>query len=291
MRTIISVILFTVIFSTTVYANSKDIHELGAKGYALVLDTQFEEADKIFDEIIKLEPDNALGYFLKALSYEFELTIGNSGKELEKKYITMSLEAADIAKKMLKKNKGNTDARFYLACVYGDLGLYYGATGRFLRAWWYGRKAEPNMKKVIEKDPEYYDAYLGVGLYEYLLYVLPKRVKILSFLIGDNDGDREKGIEHITLASQKGSYTRDRAKFFLADWVYFSFEDNDEEALALFKELAAKYPNNLFFKMRIAKCCLNLSMYDHAIQTINNTLQAESLNRFPGIQTLLYRYL
>lgn len=291
MRVIIFLILLIILSVPIVNAESQDLHGLGAKGYSLVLDTQFEEANKIFDEIIKKEPDNALGYFLKALSYEYEITVNDGDKKFEEKYIKMSLNAVDIAKDMLDKNKDDADAQFYLGYIYGNLGLYYGATGRYLKAWWYGRKAMPSIEVLIEKDPEYYDAYLGVGLFEYLLDVLPKRDKVLSLLIGDHAGDREKGIDHMVLASQKGSYTRDRAKFFLADWVYFNFEDNDEAALELFEELAVKYPNNLFFKMRIAKCYLNLYKYDLAIQTINDTLKNESLNKFPNIQTLLCRYL
>lgn len=291
MRSIIISIILTILLAPSINADTKELHDLGAKGYALVLDMQFNDAHKIFDEIIKKEPDNALGYFLKALGYEYEIHVSGPEEALEKEFKKTSFKAADLAKEMLKKNKDNNDARFYLGFIYGDLGLYYGATGRYLKALWYGRKATPIIEELLEKDPEYYDAYLGVGLFEYALDYFTKRVKILSILFGDDAGDREKGIEHMKLALEKGSYTRDKGKFLLADWIYFTFEDNDEEALKLFEELAEKYPNNIYIKMRAAKCLMNVNRYDNALETLNKLLEAKNLNKYQGIQYEVYRYL
>ena len=60
------------------------------------------------------------------------------------------------------------------------------------------------LEDVVEKDPTYYDAYLGLGIYHYLADILPKFVKILSFVLGV-EGDRDKGIVELNIAAEKGN--------------------------------------------------------------------------------------
>ena len=64
-----------------------------------------------------------------------------------------------------------------------------------------------------------YDAYLGLGIYNYLADVLPKFVKVLSFILGIN-GDKELGLKQIRLAHEKGVFTKTEALFFLGA-IYF----------------------------------------------------------------------
>ena len=65
MRIILLTILFTMLFVPTISANPKDINEPGIKGIDLVFDMQFEQANKIFDEMIRMDPENAYGLFFK----------------------------------------------------------------------------------------------------------------------------------------------------------------------------------------------------------------------------------
>ena len=290
MRTIIFTILVSVFFIPVINAETNDIHELGVKGYSLTFDMQYEAADKILDEMIRMEPENALGYFLKSKKYIWMYIFGSNDMEHINKFADLSYKTIEISKKMLKKNKDDIDALFYLGNTYGYLGRWYGEEGKWIKAFWNGRKGTNYLKKVIEKDPEYYDAYLGLGMYHYYVDVLPKFIKVLSFLLGGG-GDREKGLEEVSIASSKGVFTNGEAKFILGDSFYSEIENNFKAALPFYKELIARYPHNLFFKMRLSLCYKNLYKHDMAIQTINDLLKTESLDKYPGIHTLLYRYL
>jgi len=287
MRTIILSLLFTVLFLTTISAQSKDLNELGVKGYELALDIQFNEANKIFDELIHMEPENALGYLLKSLSYRKMWKYSGLDKDTGDKFKDLLHKTIDIAEDMLDKNEDDINALFYLGGAYGNLSIYYGNIDSWLKAFWYGRKGKNYFKKVIEKDPDYYDAYFGIGVYHYFAGVLPKYINALSFLLGI-EGDRKKGIDEVILVSSKGNFTRDDAKLFLADDIYLQYENNFKAALPLLKELITKYPHNHYLKILLAECYRNLKNHDLSVQIIENALQSESLYEYRYLQSWLY---
>jgi tetratricopeptide (TPR) repeat protein len=291
MKTIILTILFTMLFVPTISANPKNIDELGIKGIDLVFDMQFEQANKIFDEMIRMDPENAIGYFLKSKSYLWMYLFSTNDKEHIERSLELFLKTIDIAKEMLNKNEDDIDALFYVGNAYGYIGRRCGETGSWIKAFWYGRKGANYLKKVIKKDHDYYDAYYGLGMYHYYTSVLPKFIKVLSFLLGGLEGDREKGIDEVILASSKGNLTRSEAKLLVAAEIYLNYEKNYEAALPLLKELTTEYPHNHFYKFNLADCYRNLYKYDLSFQTIEKALQSESLNEYPYLRSQIYYLL
>ena len=95
--------------------------------------------------------------------------------------------------------------------------------------------------------------------------------------MGGLEGDREKGVDEVILASSKGNLTRSEAKLLLAVEIYLDYEKNFEAALPLLEELTTEYPHNHFYKFNLADCYRNLYKYDLSVQTIEKALQSESL--------------
>lgn len=289
MRTLILTILFTVLCVTTIRAETKSLYdELGVKGYELLLDMRYDEADKIFDEMIRMEPKNAMGYVCKSQSYfhywKYAM-IEPDQKDLEQ-FKELLFNTRNIAKEMLDKDKDNIDTLFILGSAYGNIGLYYGNTDNWFRAWWNARKGIKYIKKVVKEDSEYYNAYLLLGMYNYFADTLPRFVKALSFLLGRTKGDREKGIDQLILASSKADLKGD-AKIFLADSVYFN-EENYEAASVLLEELNAEYPDNHYLSLILAVSYRHLNKLDLSVQTLKSSLQSESLKEFPYLHGELY---
>ncbi len=273
MRSVVITLLVTVFCVTTTGAETKNLYyELSAKGYDLVLNMQFDEANKIFDEMIRMEPENALGYLCRSQSYIYywQFAVKGANEKALDPIKDLLFQTAHIAEKMLDKNKDDIDAMFYLGSVYGNIGLYYGNANRWFSAWMYGRKAMKYMEEVIKKDPEYYNAYVGLGIYNYYLGVLPRFVKVLSFLLGTK-GEREKGIEQLILASSQ-SDMKGVAKVFLAENIYVK-EGNYKAAIPVLKELTTDYPQNSFLRMRLALCCKGLEKYNEAVSVLEEMLQ------------------
>ena len=242
MRALILTVIFTILSVPSISAQSKNLPELGLKGIELTHDMQYEKAHKIFDEMIRLEPKNPRGYFFKSACYYSMYT---DEKNHADKFRHATNKAIDIAREMLRKNGDDPDAMFYLGCAYGKLGMYYMDNGSYIKAYWYGNKGIKYLKKVIEKDPDYYDAYLGLGIFDYSVSVLPKIIKSLSFLLRIN-GDRIKGLDEIRLTSTKGTYAKGDAKIALLN-IYIDYENDFDAALTLLKVTEMGLPVTMMF--------------------------------------------
>jgi tetratricopeptide (TPR) repeat protein len=129
-------------------------------------------------------------------------------------------------------------------------------------------------------DSTYYDAYLGLGIYHYLADILPRFVKILSFVLGV-EGDKEKGIREIKLAAEKGIYTKTEAMFFLGA-IYTYRERRYEEAISIFNELLENYPHNPGALLSLGRCYSRMGQCDKALSAFTKVLDnKESQSRLP----------
>jgi len=221
MRTALLTILFAILCTASSRGGAKDLYyEMGARGYELVLDMRYDEADKIFDDMIRMKPENAIGYLYKSQSFFhcWQYAYINPDQKTLKKFKTLLFKTKAIAEKT--PDQDDIETQFVLGSAYGNIGLFYANTDRWVRAWWYGRKGVKHAEKIVARDPGYSNAYFLLGMYNYYAATLPKVVKSLSFLLGGSEGDRKKGIEQLTLASTEGDLKGD-AKTFLADSVYF----------------------------------------------------------------------
>ncbi len=315
MRIIILTFLFTVMAVSAVNAQPDNLHEMGVKGYSLVLNMQFDEANKIFTEMIRIEPENVLGHLLLALSYGWIWKINDFDEKLGAKYQDHLTRACDIAEEMLDKNEDDVDALFFAGCTYGELTIYYMKTGKWIRAFINSRSGTAYMKKVLEKDPEYYDAYLGIGMSHCYTRIISSYSSTFAIIAGNTEGYREKGIGEIFLAASKGKYVSDEAKVILATSILtqefgedyipafniltwkseggYTLESREVEgdnlaALPLIKELTGKYPQNHFFKLQLAECFLSLNKHDLALQTIEQLMLSETLKKNKYLYNRLY---
>jgi tetratricopeptide (TPR) repeat protein len=277
---------FTIIISTlfilTNFLSAQDSTalNLALKGIDLGTNLHYKEAYEVFQELIELEPENPRGYFLRSAIYFWMFSEDMKNEEVGNKFRDYSYEAVEIAEAQLEKNEDDIDARFFLGGSYGSLGRYYAMTRSFLNAYWYGKKGKNYLEEVVEMDSTYYDAYLGLGIFHYLADVLPKFVKILSFVLGV-EGDKEQGIREIKLAAEKGTYTKTEAMFFLGA-LYTYRERKYEEAIKIFNTLLEKYPQNPGALLSLGRCYSNMGHCDSALTAFNMVLDnKESQSRLP----------
>jgi tetratricopeptide (TPR) repeat protein len=274
---IISVFL---LLNTTPAAQDSTAHKLALKGIDLGTNLHYKESYEVFEQLIKLEPDNPRGYFLRSAIYFWMFSEDIKNEEIGNKFRDLSYEAVEIAEARLEENENDIDARFYLGGAYGSLGRYYAMTKSYLNAYWYGKKGKNYLEEVVEMDSTYYDAYLGLGIYHYLADVLPRFIKILSFVLGV-EGDKEKGIREIELAAEKGVYTKTEAMFFLGA-IYTYRERKYEKAIHIFNELLENYPHNPGVLLSLGRCYSRMGQCDKALSAFTKVLDnKESQSRLP----------
>jgi tetratricopeptide (TPR) repeat protein len=129
--------------------------------------------------------------------------------------------------------------------VLGAEGMVHLQDKEYLDSYSKGKSAVAALEKSLQIDPANYDAYLGLGLFEYYCSKLTGAIKVLAWLIGFS-GNSEKGLEYVTKALTHGKYSEGAAKVFLAH-AYIQYEGKVEEGMELTRNLRARYPKNFTF--------------------------------------------
>ncbi len=105
-------------------------------------------------------------------------------------------------------------------------------------------------KKLLALNPPVVDAYMTFGTAEYIVGSLPFFLR--WFVHMDSvEGSKTKGIEELTLVSQKGKYYGPFARMLLA--VIALREKRPEEAERLLAGLARDYPENPLIRKELAR--------------------------------------
>ena len=273
MRVLLIILCLCMVLPLSADDNKDKIGELALKGIDLATTLHYAEADSLFEEIVKLEPANPCGYFLRSATYFWMFSEDIKNETVGDKFRDLSYQAADIAEARLDEKPDDLDAKFFLGGAYGSLGRYYAMTKSYLNAYWYGKKGKNYLEEVIEADSTYYDAYLGLGIYHYLADVLPRFIKILSFVLGV-DGDKAQGIKELKIAAEKGFYTKTEAMFFLGA-IYTYRENEFEKAIKIFNELLQRYPDNPGALLSLGRCYSNMGECNKAVAAFEKVLQIE----------------
>ncbi len=83
------------------------------RGVNLTLNMRFEQAIALFDSLIRQDPQDPAGYFLKSAVYFWMYTqdvrMGDVGELFEK----ISFQGVEVAEKRLEKYENDLDAKFF----------------------------------------------------------------------------------------------------------------------------------------------------------------------------------
>ncbi len=105
-------------------------------------------------------------------------------------------------------------------------------------------------ERLIGEDPTYYDAYLAIGVENYLLSLKPAPVRWLLHA-GGAQTDRQAGIANLKLTASKGHYLQPYAELLLA---VAALRGRDEtEAKRLLSDLARRFPQNRLYAQELKK--------------------------------------
>jgi tetratricopeptide (TPR) repeat protein len=129
--------------------------------------------------------------------------------------------------------------------VLGTEALVHVQNKEWLDAYSKGKAGVAALEKSLEIDPKNYDAYLGLGMFEYYCSKFSGVVKILAWIVGFK-GNSEKGIDYVTKAMKYGRYAEGPAKVFLA-YALIEFENKPDQAIEFARWLRERYPRNCIF--------------------------------------------
>lgn len=110
-------------------------------------------------------------------------------------------------------------------------------------------KARDDEAKVLQLDPDYVDAKLVVGVYEYVVGALPWPFKFLIGFAGIN-GSKSKGMEMLWDDARRGTTTSVEARTVIM--LFLRREGKYLEAINVVKELEKEYPRDFLFRLEEA---------------------------------------
>jgi hypothetical protein len=110
-------------------------------------------------------------------------------------------------------------------------------------------KAKDDHARVLQLDPDYVDAKLVVGVYEYVVGALPLPFKILIGFLGMT-GSKTRGLEMLTDDGNRGPMTSVEARTTIA--LFLRREGRYKEAIEVVRKLEAEYPRDYLFHLEEA---------------------------------------
>ena len=186
-------------------------------------------------------------------------------------------ESARHCRAILEKESDHQDARYFLGAGYRIRGSFAITIDRSLReAFSHGKKAYKLHRKLVDDNPEYFDAYMSVGMYEYIVGNLPWYIKWLANIIGYR-GSEKRGFEYLGTAAAKGLYVRDDARTL--QMVLFIREKRPADALQNARLLFEKYPRNFLLHINLAQIQDLMGRRQQAVDTFRQVLELAGRER------------
>ncbi len=175
-----------------------------------------------------------------------------------------------------------------------DLGAHYAiAVAQSLRAnylflveksWHESLKdataARKNLQLVLDLDPSFVDARLGLGIHDYIVGSLPFMARAVGLLAGIR-GDKEGGIQEVELVSQRGILNRYDAEILLA--ILYRREHRPSKAIPLLLRSAAQFPRNYLLRFELVQMYSDLGDKKSALQVLKQ-LEELRLANAPGFR-------
>ncbi len=159
-------------------------------------------------------------------------------------------EAVNEADARIGKNPNDVDALFArgwvrsLRCAY--VAMVERAFGAGFRL---ASKARDDEARVLQIDPNYVDAKLVVGVYEYTVGALPWPFKLLIGFAGVT-GSKSRGLEMLQDDGRRGVITSLEARTVTA--LFLRRESRYKQAIQVVRSLEDQYPHDYLFRLEEA---------------------------------------
>ena len=273
-------------------AVSPRLAELQENGSEALFNLDYDVARQKFKEMTRLYPDDPTGAEMLATTLWLE-TLNQARRLQAAIYSTQSFyagtedkpdprvvqdfrdltrRATQLAEARLRRNPRDPQTLYVLGAT-ESLKAAFAATveRRFMAALRSGSDGIDTQRDVIKLDPNFHDAELTIGMYDYIVGTLPLPVRMLAS-IGGIHGSKKRGIQTLERVAKDGQWTRDDARVLLI--AIYKKEKRFLEALALSRELQAKYPHNYLFRLETADSLVSQAAIE---RQASKTREAEAM--------------
>ncbi|MBO0860300.1 MAG: DUF3808 domain-containing protein [Chloracidobacterium sp.] len=272
-------------------ALSPELMKLRREGHEALYNLESGTALEKFEEIRRLAPYHPAGdlYLAKALwlghlnktrrlqtglygsGSNFYAGAGKAKEDAEGDAVDPSVDRAfrermaqakTKALALVARNKNDADAFYFLGAYYGVMAAYEASVARrFFSAMRDGSRCVEAHETALKIKPDYYDAYLSIGVYDYIAGSLPFGYRVMATMVGVR-GSKKRGIARLQTIVENNAATADDSRVLLV--AIYRNEKRYEDALALLDQLSSKYSRNYLLKLERASALVTLNRLDEA---------------------------
>ncbi len=231
----------------------------------------YDEAGKVFTQLDEKNPELPLGkIYLAALkiaeAYDY-------AEEFDREYIEEKLQAAkEQSEKLLNDEPDNLWFNYFYALTEGYISYFNALNGDWFDALSEGMNSIEKFEQCLSIDPQFYEAYIAIGTFEYWK---SRRTEFLNWLPFYED-DREAGIEKLRTAIKFASYNSYLAVNSLI-WIYID-QKNFSSAVELGEKVLTEFPGSRYFKWGLARAYEEIDP-EKSIRFYNEILNSYSSDR------------
>ena len=247
---------------------------LRARGLDLGYNLDHAEALATFKQAIAADPDAPAGYRLAAatiwttLLFEqgvitVEDYLGTARSvvartpprvELASEFYHHLKQAQTLAARRLRDHPTDVDAHYQVGAAFAFEASYTSTVeGRVVGSLAAARRAYAEHDRTLKLAPDRKDAGLIVGIYRYGVSELSAPKRLLAYLSGFGGG-RDRGRLLVEDAARYPSDVQTNALFTLI--VLYNRESRFHEALAVIRQLQARYPRNRLLRLEAGATAL-----------------------------------
>ncbi len=266
---------------------------LRSSGLEALYNLDYEKARQNFKQIAELYPHHpagpkllAAGVWIKTLyqSRRLQTSLYNSetfyaegedkvDPKIVEEFRNLTRDAKRLSEARLKQYPGDIEALDFLAATAGLRASFLEAVERkHFAALREGSEAVDRHKDVLKLDPNYVDAELTIGIYEYVIGSLPLPVRLLVGITGAR-GSKKRGLERLERVAKEGRWAQDDAKSALL--LLYTREGRFRDIVPIARELGAKYPRNYIFRLEEAKALIAVAEEERKANNLTAAAQAE----------------
>ncbi len=276
LKTVFLVIGIPVLFLSNTYAqwiedSVADMHI--RQGIRYTYNLEYEKGQGQFQQVVNTKPDHPEGYFFLAMVEWWRILIDLDDDSRDEQFYRMLRKIIDLCDDRLEKDKNDLSALFFKGGSVGFRGRLLANRSSWVKAADDGRIALPIVQRAHDIAPNNYDVLLGTGIHHYYADVIPEQYPFLKpLMLFVPKGDRKKGIEELTLASQHARYANIEATYFLLQ-IYYAYEQNNQKALELALRLHNEFPQNMLFYRYVGRCYVKMANWENVYKVFADILQ------------------
>ena len=200
----------------------------------LIYNMEFDEALRAAQHLIDLAPTHPAGYFYRAATYWQRRLIAHDPHQratLLSHFQESTRRARTMAERLPEAQAA--EAAFYLGAVYGMQARMHFVEQQYIRALLAAKQGSAYLQQCVARAPDWYDAYAGLGTYQYVLSRVPGVWRSIVQQFVGIPGDRDKGLQALEQARTAGRLSVPEAGSLLAKIYVLPGEEQYDKAYGI----------------------------------------------------------